>query len=239
MEGPSLFLASEQLVPFIGQKVFSAGGNTRLAKERLVCQRVISIFSWGKHLVLQFESFALRIHFMLYGTFEAIAEGQKITGYCEKKGTPRLSLEFDNGRIRLYACSLEFIESSQAKNHYDFSIDLISPEWDGKQAVKNLSAEPEREIGDALLDQTLFAGLGNIIKNEILYREKLHPELHIHEIPKKTLANLVQTAKSFSLQFYEWRKAYILRKNLAIYQKTECPHCHQKIIRRKTGIKKR
>ncbi len=77
MEGPSLFLAAEQLKPFIKKKILSVTGNTKIGKEILLNKKIIDIFSWGKHLVIQFDNFALRIHFMLFGSFEAIIKGKK------------------------------------------------------------------------------------------------------------------------------------------------------------------
>ncbi|HRO68823.1 MAG TPA: hypothetical protein PK951_00545 [Chitinophagaceae bacterium] len=40
-------------------------------------------------------------------------------------------------------------------------------------------------VCDALLDQEIFSGVGNIIKNEVLYRIRVHPESLIGDIPLK------------------------------------------------------
>ncbi|HSL43890.1 MAG TPA: hypothetical protein VK897_10700, partial [Anaerolineales bacterium] len=74
MEGPSLYLAAKQLKPFRGKTVLSLSGNTKIEKERILKKKVKNIFSWGKHLVIQFDEFALRTHFMLFGTFEATVD---------------------------------------------------------------------------------------------------------------------------------------------------------------------
>jgi len=70
MEGPSLYLAARQLKPFRGQTVLSVSGNTKIEKERILNKTVKIIFSWGKHLIIQFDEFALRTHFLLFGVFE-------------------------------------------------------------------------------------------------------------------------------------------------------------------------
>ena len=77
MEGPSLHLAAEQLQPFAGQRIERVSGNSRIGIERLAGQTVKEIFAWGKHLVFQFDMFALRVHFMLWGTFAATVEGNR------------------------------------------------------------------------------------------------------------------------------------------------------------------
>lgn len=241
MEGPSIFLAAEQLAPFIGKKALEVFGNTKkIEKERLFDKEILDIFAWGKHLVFQFEDFALRIHFMLYGSFEASVNNQKVTGdYPSKKFKARLKLIFDNGEIDLYNCSLRYLESSQAKALYDYSIDIMSPLWVNKKALEKLQNAPEDEIGDLLLDQTIFAGVGNIIKNEVLYLVKTLPAKPSKDLSVKKLKEIIKTAREFSQQFYQWRRIFVLSQHYQIYRKGTCPRCHGKISRIKTGQRKR
>src|SRR5579884_3652098 len=110
MEGPSLKIASEELQPFKNQKILAVSGNSKIGIDRFLGKEVLDIFSWGKHLVFQFEAFALRTHFLLWGTFQAKVDGKSITGDYEKKGIPRLVLTFENGQINFFNCSLKFIE---------------------------------------------------------------------------------------------------------------------------------
>src|SRR5262252_1283917 len=99
MEGPSIHLAAEQLQPFVGRRVLEVAGNSTIGIERLRRVPVRQIFAWGKHLVLQFDRFALRIHFMLWGTFAATVRGTSVTGDYRRSGPPRLVLTFANGEI--------------------------------------------------------------------------------------------------------------------------------------------
>lgn len=69
MEGPSLFLAKQQLKPFINKIILEVSGNTKIGKERLLNLKVKDIFSWGKHLVFQFEDFGIRVHFFVVWNF--------------------------------------------------------------------------------------------------------------------------------------------------------------------------
>jgi endonuclease VIII len=43
------------------------------------------------------------------------------------------------------------------------------------EAVRRLSAEPARPIGEALLDQRLLAGIGNLYKAEVLFLRGVNP----------------------------------------------------------------
>jgi endonuclease-8 len=240
LEGPSLFLAAEWLSPFIGTRILCIEGNTKIGKERLEGKTVLDIFSWGKHLVFQFDQFAFRVHFLLYGSFEATINKHKVTGdYPKKKVNPRLSLTFKKGQIILYSCSIKYLETSHARDLYDFSTDIMSSLWDPKKALKAVKNYQEAEITDVLLDQALFSGVGNIIKNEVLFLEKLKPTNLIKDLSNSKLQKLITTTQQFSHQFYEWRKQFVLKKNYRIYRKSLCPLCGGKICRKKTGKRAR
>src|SRR5918993_1586580 len=239
MEGPSLYLAARQLKPFRGQTVLSVSGNTKIEKERMLEKKVKAIFSWGKHLIIQFDEFALRTHFLLFGAFEATVNNSSLTGDYKRSYTPRLQLDFENGSIKLFNCSVKFLETRNAKASYDFAIDVMSPKWDPDKAFESISAKPDAEIADLLLDQEIFAGVGNIIKNEVLWRVCIHPATKVKDILPSELKELITETKKFSLLFYKWRKVFLLRKHLDIYQKSICPRCGAKVKREKTGKRNR
>lgn len=239
MEGPSLYLAARQLQPFKGKTVLSVSGNSKIEKERLLDKRVKSIFSWGKHLVIQFDEFALRTHFMLFGAFEATVNGSTLTGDYRRSYMPRLQMDFENGDLKLFNCSLKFLDTENAKAGYDFTIDVMSPKWDAEQALDAVLSRPGTEIADLLLDQEIFAGVGNIIKNEVLWRIRIHPATRVKDIPPADIQNLIAETKKFSLLFYKWRKVFLLRKHLDIYKRSICPRCGAKVKREKTGKRNR
>src|SRR5215208_8086361 len=199
MEGPSLYLAARQLKPFRGKAVLSVSGNSKIEKERILKKEVKNIFSWGKHLVIQFDEFALRTHFLLFGTFEASINNSTLTGDYQRAYTPRLQLDFENGTIKLFNCSVKFLETKNAKASYDFTIDIMSPKWNADKAFDSLSSKPDVEIADLLLDQEIFAGVGNIIKNEVLWRVRIHPETKVKQIAPSKLMELIAETRKFSL----------------------------------------
>jgi len=194
MEGPSLYLAQEQLKPFKKKRVNAVSGNSKMDIQRLAGKRVEDIFSWGKHLVFQFDDFAVRFHFLMFGTFEAEVEGTWVTGDYRRAREPRLRMEFDNGVVNTYNCSVKFFEDPKLKKSYDYSIDILSRAWDEPQAIRNMRATPKEEIADVLLDQEVFAGVGNIIKNEVLSIVRVSPKRKIKDIPLtklKEIANIL------------------------------------------------
>lgn len=98
--------------------------------------------------------------------------------------------------------------------------------------------QTHEQVGDVLLDQTIFAGVGNIIKNEVLFICKVHPETRIKNLAEKQ-NNLVDETRAYCLKFYEWKKKYELKKHWQIYRKRICPSCGSMVIRKKTGKRER
>lgn len=229
-EGPSIVILKEEAWKFTGKKILSVRGNSKIDQARLADQKVISIQSWGKHFLLCFTGFTLRIHFLLFGSYR-IDE--------EKTNTdPRLSFTFDNGELNFYSCSVKFLEGD-LDSHYDWSIDVMNDAWDAKKAKAKLKERPNVLVCDALLEQDIFAGVGNIIKNEVLYRIRVHPESLVGKLPSKKLDELIKEARIYSFQFLEWKKQYELKKHWLAHTKTWCLRCNLPITKKHTGVKNR
>lgn len=166
-------------------------------------------------------------------------EGKSVTGDYKRTRDTRLTLTFSNGEIKMFNCSVKFFETSDLKSTYDFSIDILSPQWDKEKALRQFEKYPNEQIADVLLDQTIFAGVGNIIKNEVLSLTHLHPQMLLRDTSLPQRKELITVAQKFSHQFYEWRKEFVLRVHLKIHRKSVCPYCGAKVIREKTGKRRR
>lgn len=190
-EGPSIVILKELVQPFKGKIIVEVNGNSRLDIQRIAGEKIVDFKSWGKHFLICFSNFAVRIHFMLFGSYR-INE--------QKETKPRLSLKFEDGEINFYACSVQFIEDD-VNNIYDWSGDVMNNEWDADKAMTRLMHQPATLVCDALLDQNIFAGVGNIIKNEVLFRIRVHPESEVGALPAQQLEELVAQAKIYSFDF--------------------------------------
>jgi endonuclease-8 len=239
MEGPSIHLAAQQLRPFVRQRIQKVSGNSKIGIERLRRKRVEDIFAWGKHLVFQFDVFAIRVHFLLWGTFAATVDGQSVTGDYRRSGPPRLIMTFRNGEVTIWSASIKFIESDCARAEYDFTADVLSPTWNARKALARMRRFPDAQIGDVLLDQAVFAGVGNIIKNEVLFRMGTSPFATVAELSPQARRAIVHDARAFSFRFLELRRRFALRKNLEIYGRSACPRCGGRVTRRVHGQRQR
>jgi endonuclease-8 len=214
-EGPSIVILKEETAQFAGKRVVSASGTTKIKKSRLMGQRHVAIHSWGKHYLLEFEGFALRIHFLLFGSYR-INE--------RKRATPRLRLKFARGELNFYACAIQLIEGD-LHAVYDWRGDVMADEWDPALARKKLRAKPSLIAADALLDQSIFAGVGNIIKNEVLFRIRVHPLSAVGALPSRKRSELIEQARIYSFEFLEWKKAGTLKRHWLAHTKKRCPRC--------------
>ena len=216
-EGPSLYLLKEQTARVVGQDIVRAEGNTwAIDKARLVGQPILAIHTWGKHLLIETPAMVLRIHFLLFGTY-------RIDERRDKEA--RLSLATSGGgEMNFYACSVKEIDRDTYAA-YDFSADVMSDQWDPKKARKKLRAQPELLACDALLDQDIFSGVGNIIKNEVLFRIRLHPLSTIGALPPAKLRQLVDEARQYSFDFLEWKRRFVLKQHWQAHAQRTCPRC--------------
>ena len=213
-EGPSIVLLREEAMRFRHRTVRRVEGDSRQDLQRMVGRRVLDVRSWGKHFLLAFSGFGLRVHLMMFGSYR-IDE--------PKDRPPRLALHFDKGSLYFYACSVRFIEGP-LDAAYDWRGDVMSPDWDPALARRKLMSAPEVLACDALLDQDVFAGVGNIIKNEVLFRIRVHPCTRVGDLPPRKLAQLVAQARAYSFDFLEWKRQFVLRRHWQVHRRREVLH---------------
>ncbi|THD31844.1 endonuclease [uncultured Flavobacterium sp.] len=228
-EGPSIVILKEEARQFEGQEIIFVSGNSKIDQNRLLGKKIISFRSWGKHFLICFKDFTVRIHFLLFGTYRI----------NETKDAPvRLNLTFPSGEINFYSSSVQILEGD-VNLHYDWSADVMNESWNPKQAREKLKNIPNKQICDALLEQDIFSGVGNIIKNEVLYRVRVHPESLVGKIPSKKRDEIIKEARNYSFQFLEWKKKFELKKHWLAHTKKTCLRCDLPILKKYTGVKKR
>ena len=226
MEGPSLVILKEEIQPFRGKVVSEAFGLAKLNYDQLNGKTIEDFQTWGKHFLVVFQAFSLRIHFLMFGSYRVNET---------KDRNPSLHLGFrDKSELNFYTCSIREIESP-IDEVYDWASDIMSDRWDAGKAKRKLKSYAELNVGDALLDQEIFSGVGNIIKNEVLYRIGVHPDSNLGALPPRKLTALVKEARSYSFDFYRWKKNYELKKHWLVHTKKKCQQCSGPVIKKYTG----
>lgn len=230
-EGPSIILMKENLQPFVGQQVTEASGNAQFYKEPFVGQTLLEVRTFGKQTYLVFENAAIRIHLLMFGSYN-------IDEQTKPDKSLRLSLIFPKGGMYFYTCSVKAVEP-EFLSSIDWEADVMSDQWNPEKAEQKLRSHPKMMVCDALMDQNIFSGVGNIIKNEVLFRIGVQPESLLGNLPAKKRKELIAEARNYSFDFLKWKREFVLKKHWLAHTRSICPVCEQKLIKKQTGTGKR
>ena len=178
-EGPSILLMKENLQKFVDKKIISASGNANVERELLNGKKLLEIKTFGKQTYLVLKEISVRIHLLMFGSYS-------IDEQTKPDSRLRLALHFKTGSMYFYTCSVKVVEN-QLLSEIDWEADVLSDSWNAKKAGKKLKSKPGSMVCDALLDQQIFSGVGNIIKNEVLFRVDIQPESLLKNIPPKEM----------------------------------------------------
>lgn len=230
-EGPSLVILKEALQPFKGRKITAASGYAKGIPHpgMLVGKTITGFKTWGKHLLITFKDFSIRVHMGLFGSY-------KINEPVKRNAS--LHLQFGDDEVNFSISNIKVIEEPLNKV-YDWSADIMDKKWDEDKAIEKLKQKPKMMICDALLDQDIFSGSGNIIKNESLFRARIHPESLCGKIPADKQRELTREVVKFTSDFLKWKKVGVLNKHLEAYEKDTCPRNHIPFHKTDTGKGKR
>lgn len=225
-EGPQMVFLKEQVAHFIDQVVVKVNGNaTDIPVEAIEGRKLLDIKTFGKELLFCFPDLAIRIHLMLFGKYAIDEELNRLL---------RLGLQFENGDINFYACECRFIKEP-LDNVYDWSADVMHPTFSVAKALKKLLEKPKQRICEALLDQHILAGVGNKIKNEVLFRRRIHPESLVAQIPVNELKKLITECVKLSFEYLDWKREETDSDQWEVYKRKECPRDHIPILKQKIG----
>ncbi len=166
----------------------------QLATTDLRGRRVLEVVSRGKHMLTRVEGgLSLHTHFRMDGTWHLYRPGDRRTGGPDWQVRVVLgTAAWEAVGFRLPVVELlPTAEEAQAVGH--LGPDLLAEPFDADEAVRRLAAGPDREVGMALLDQRLLAGLGNLYRCELLFLRGLSPWATVGAVPD--LPALVRTGR--------------------------------------------
>lgn len=191
----------------IGHKIQAA--DVRVAKlfdgdsQKIVGQKVLEIERRAKILIWRLENCYLLIHLKMTGQLIFVPKKSEewfIGGHPDKVYTADLPhkhthviIEFDNGTLyfndlRKFGWIRLLDTVDQVKPH----IANLGPEYDWPEFTsayfqQKLASRAKSTIKQALLDQTILAGLGNIYADETLFCAKVHPRRTISSLSAKEM----------------------------------------------------
>ena len=86
---------------------------------------------------------------------------------------------------------------------YDWRTDVLSKDFDAAYVKTLLKEQSEKTIDDVLMDQNIFTGVGNIIRNEALYLAGIHPQSITGKIPSAKITKLIKETVKYAHHWYQ------------------------------------
>ncbi len=162
-----------------------------------VGQSVAAVESIGKHLLIRFSGGAvLHTHQGMTGSWHVYRPG---TAWRKPRRYARVVIEAaDVVAVCFSAPLVELLSPGKAAALpvlQRLGPDILAHDFDPVAAKERLRAHRGMEIGVALLDQTVVAGIGNVYKSEVLFACNVNPFDPVGALEEATLARLIQTAR--------------------------------------------
>src|ERR1700739_4625149 len=137
----------------------------KFATVDLTGQVVDEVLSRGKHLFIRVAQASIHSHLKMAGSWRV--------GDRPVRADHRARIILEAGTVRAIGVDLGVLEVLDRDHDGDvvahLGPDLLGQDWDPRVAVANLAARPDRPIAEALLDQRVLAGIGNVYCNELCF----------------------------------------------------------------------
>jgi endonuclease-8 len=205
-EGDTLRRTADGLRPYlVGRPVTAAVARAPGPRaDLLVGATVTAVEAVGKNLLIDFDNgLELRTHLRLHGSWHRYRPGER---WRRAPSRARFVIEVpDAVAVCFDAPTVELYEQRAAGLHPALSKlgpDLLADDYDAADGATKARlrlrdpARARQAIGEALLDQRALAGIGNVVKNETLFVERVSPFTEVGGLDDATLDRLVATARS-------------------------------------------
>ncbi|WP_210651439.1 Fpg/Nei family DNA glycosylase [Nocardioides sp. SYSU D00065] len=156
---------------------------------------VVRSFSRGKHILTRIEheqAWTLHTHLKMEGSWHVYRERERW-----RRPDVQVRIVLGVAGRRAVGFQLGVVElvprQAEAELVAHLGPDLLGPDWDEERALANLRAQPQRPIGQALLDQRNLAGIGNMYMAELCFIMGVHPATAVADVAQ--LARLVRRGK--------------------------------------------
>ncbi|MCX8195996.1 MAG: hypothetical protein N3F67_02830 [Acidilobaceae archaeon] len=179
----------------------------------------------GKNIVLLFGELALRVHLLMFGGLAVCARAEE----CPTDRL-RLMLVFNEGALSIYRqASLELGGREELLGRLRSS---LGPDplgiWSEEEFIRRLKAKGEEKVGAALLDQGVAAGVGNILRNEILFLAGVSPERLVRELSEEEVVKIARITYEYTNDYFRALLAGRRERELhSVYMRAKkpCPRC--------------
>jgi endonuclease-8 len=201
--------------------------------ERLDGRTLESVEARGKNLLLSFGDLVLHSHLGMNGSWHVYARGagwRKPRGaaWAVLRGSEREAVQFGGPTLRVLRAGAVELDPQLA----GLGPVVLAPGFETDDAVRSLRTAAVLELGEALLDQGLVAGIGNIFKSEACFAARVDPWRRVGHLPPADLAGAIEAARELMLRAVETG-----RGERAVYRRAgrPCVVCGTRIRSRGQG----
>jgi len=175
--------------------------------EKITAQSVRAVRAHGKNLFIDFENdWTLYTHMLMWGAWHVYALGAP---WLKEARKARIVLETTSHCAVLFSAPVcQLIPASELATHPTSALgpDLLADAFGATERAeihRRLQAQGAVAIGEAIMNQTVMAGIGNILKSEILFAARIHPERAANSINNDEFACLIATSQDMMQRAYD------------------------------------
>jgi endonuclease-8 len=208
-EGDTVFLAGKRLHDALAGKELTRGElrHPRWIEHDLTGRTVLEVATVGKHLFTRFDDgTSLHSHFRMDGTWHLYRPGRPWRG-ADHQIRAILGVA-DRVAVGFRLHDLDLLSTDREDTWVGhLGPDLLAEDWgpdDAAEVERRLRAEPDREIGAALLDQRVACGVGNLYKAEICFLVGISPWTRVGDLGDRQIADVVAWSRKLLLR-NAWR----------------------------------
>jgi endonuclease-8 len=221
----------------VGETVGAAAPNPRgkaAGIERLDGRRLERAEARGKHLMLGFGEVSLHSHLGMSGGWHFYKPGAR---WRRPRSSAWAVLSTEGWEVVQFGGpTLQVGPTARMRRNPQLTRlgpDVLGDDFDPDAAIAAMRADPTRGLGDALLDQTLVAGIGNIFKSEACFAARIDPWRPIGELSDEELQRVLLAARAQMLSAVERGD----RHRFQIYKRRQavCPRCRGPVSSRGQG----
>ena len=237
-EGDTVFRAADTLRTALSGHRLTRGElrHPRLSTVDLAGRTVVGVRPVGKHLFLRFDrDLSLRSHLGMDGAWHVGAAGARWRRPAHQVRALLVTADKQAVGYALHEMAL-VATGDEDKLVAHLGPDLLDPAWGpdlAAQAAERLRAEPDRELGQALLDQRVMAGLGNVYKSEVCAVLRVTPWTPVSDVDTDWVVEVSRDLLYRNRLRVERCTTGDPRRPVWVYNRTRypCPRCGGRILR--------
>jgi len=245
-EGDTIHRAARTLQRALADQVIEKASSPlpEIDAQSLVGHRLTRVEALGKNLLMHFDDGrVLRSHMRMSGSWHIYRSDEP---WQRPQRQARIVLATSKYQAVLFnAPVLELLTAYKLERQpmiTNLGPDIIGDVFDINEALTHMRADAARPLGDAVLDQRLVAGIGNVYKSEVLFLEHLDPFAGVGAFTDDELLKMLKTARDVMFRNLEHHKMRTTRRALGgprlwVYRRANepCLRCETRIAMRRQG----